>query len=144
MSQPVCRTSGITTPFTAAAAAESTIAGVRILHFCGRDDWAVARERGEYHGDTLQTDGFIHCSTAEQVHVPANALARGRTDLVLLEIDPGRLASPLRWEPGDPTDAESVRFPHVYDPIPVSAVVAVHDFPPAADGSFACPEQLRR
>jgi uncharacterized protein (DUF952 family) len=115
-----------------------------ILHFCGRAEWINAVSVGEYAADTLPTEGFIHCSTAEQVHLPANALARGRTDLVLLEIDEARLGAPVRWEPGDPADPDSMRFPHVYGPIPVVAVVAVHDFPPAADGTFTPPETLRK
>lgn len=108
-----------------------------ILHFCTGDAWRAAQARGAYHGDTLATEGFIHCSTADQVHLPANALVRGRTDLVLLEIDPDRLTAPLRWEPGDPNDLSSMQFPHVYGPIVVDAVVAVHDFQPGPDGTFA-------
>lgn len=107
-----------------------------ILHFCPRSAWAQAQATGEYTADTLDTEGFIHCSTAEQVHRPANALARGRTDLVLLEIDEERLAVPVRWEPGQPYDPAELLFPHVYGPIPVAAVVAVRDFPPGPDGTF--------
>jgi uncharacterized protein (DUF952 family) len=114
-----------------------------ILHFCARDAWLQARARGEYRGDTLDAEGFIHCSSAEQIHIPANALVRGRTDLVLLEVDPARLTSPVRWEPGDPTDPNSMQFPHVYGPIERDAVIAVHDFPPGPDGTFAVPDHLR-
>lgn len=92
----------------------------------------------------MRTEGFIHCSTADQVHLPANALARGRTDLVLLEIDPARLTSAVRCEPGDPADPNSMKFPHVYGPIEVDAVVAVHEFIPGPDGSFAVPDELRQ
>jgi uncharacterized protein (DUF952 family) len=106
---------------------------VTILHFCPRERWTRAQQEGEYAADTLATEGFIHCSTAEQVHVPANELARGRTDLVLLEIDEDRLAEPPRVEGG---------FPHVYGPIPVAAVMRVHDFPPNADGTFTLPATL--
>ena len=107
-----------------------------IVHFCPRAAWVAARADGRYAADTLATQGFIHCSTPERVHVPANALARGRTDLVLLEIDEARLPSPPAWEAGDPPDPGGALFPHVYGPIPVDAVVAVHDFPPERDGTF--------
>ena len=115
-----------------------------ILHFCPRAAWSDAQACGEYRGDTLASEGFIHCSTADQVHLPANAHVPGRTDMVLLELDPARLTSPVRWEPGDPRDPNSMNFPHVYGAIELDAVIAVHDFPPGPDGTFAVPEQLRR
>jgi uncharacterized protein (DUF952 family) len=111
-----------------------------ILHFCPRVARQAAQQRGEYRGDTLATEGFIHCSTADQVHLPANALVRGRTDIVLLEIDSSRLESPVRWESADPG---SMEFPHVYGPISVDAVIGVHEFPPNADGTFTVPQHLR-
>ena len=111
-----------------------------ILHFCPRADWLAARAAGEYTADTLATEGFIHCSTAEQVHRPATRLHRGRNDLVLLEIDESRLAEPPRYE----ADPAGERFPHVYGPIPLAAVVAVHAFPAEPDGTFALPPGVRR
>lgn len=113
-----------------------------ILHFCSDEDWRTALAEGWYSADTLATEGFIHCSTADLVHLPANALARGRTDLVLLEIDESRLAEPPRYEPGDPADPGSALFPHVYGPIQASAVVAVHPFPPGPDGRFRLPDTV--
>jgi uncharacterized protein (DUF952 family) len=113
---------------------------VTILHFCSRDEWAAAQAAGEYAGDILGTDGFIHCSTVDLVLLPANAIARGRTDLVLLEVEPSALPAPPRYEPGD--GPGSPLFPHIYGPIPVAAVVAVHDFPPGPDGTFQVPAAL--
>jgi uncharacterized protein (DUF952 family) len=115
------------------------VAAVRILHFCPREDWLAARAAGQYTADSLTTQGFIHCSTPEQVHRPANALHRGRSGLVLLEIEESRLPEPPRYEPGDPADAGSERFPHVYGPIPLRAIVAVHAFPTLPDGTFELP-----
>ena len=108
-----------------------------ILHFCSRADWTAAQAAGAYRADTLATQGFIHCSTREQAHIPANALARGRTDLVLLSIDESRLPTPVIWEAGDPPDPGGMLFPHVYGPIPIAAVVSADDFQPTADGTFA-------
>jgi uncharacterized protein (DUF952 family) len=109
-----------------------------ILHFCPRAEWDAAVAAGEYRADTLTSQGFIHCSTAEQVAIPATALARGRRDIVLLEIDESRLEQVV-WEQGDPPDPGGMLFPHVYEPIPVAAVVAVHDYLPEADGTFRRP-----
>lgn len=106
-----------------------------IYHFCPRPAWAAAGD--VYVADSLESQGFIHCSPRDHVHVPATLLARGRTDLVVLEIDEARLPSPPIWEDGDPPDPDGRQFPHVYGPIPVSAVVAVHDLPPRPDGTFA-------
>lgn len=108
-----------------------------LVHLCGTEQWARARRLGAIHPDAAGGGEFIHLSTPEQVHLPANRLYRGRDDLVLLHIDPARLAAPVRWEPGVATDPESMLFPHLYGPLPVAAVVRVTAYPPAGDGSFA-------
>ena len=113
-----------------------------ILHICSADEWAAVPPGGEYRAPSLDAAGFIHCSDPGTAHLPANALYAGRTDLVLLEIDPGTLSVPLRWEAGVPAHPSGVWFPHVYGPIPWAAVVAVHAFPPSSDGSFRLPEGL--
>jgi uncharacterized protein (DUF952 family) len=107
-----------------------------LVHLCGREQWARARQQGGIQPDASGGD-FIHLSTPEQVHLPANRLYRGRDDLVLLRIDPVLLDAPVRWEPGVATDPESMLFPHLYGPLPVAAVVGVTAYPPGDDGSFA-------
>ena len=110
-----------------------------ILHFCPRAEWDAAVPAGSYTADSLESQGFIHCSTLEQVAGPATALARGRQDIVLLVIDEEKLSKPVVWEQGDPPDPGGMLFPHVYEPIPVAAVVAVHDYRPEEDGTFRPP-----
>ena len=105
-----------------------------LVHLCGLEEWSRARDQG---GIALGGAEFIHLSTPEQVHLPANRLYRGRDDLVLLHIDPAVLDSPVRWEPGVATDPESMLFPHLYGPLPVRAVIGVTAYPPAPDGAFA-------
>ncbi len=108
-----------------------------IYHLCGAADWQAALVAGRYTADSLATEGFIHCSTAGQVHLPANRLMRGRADLVVLEIDEDALEAPVRYEPGVSSDPETMRFPHVYGPIPVTAVVGTRPYRPGPDGVFA-------
>ena len=110
-----------------------------ILHICPRATWDSAVAAGVYEADTLATQGYIHCSTEQLVHLPATALFRGRRDLLLLEIAEDRLPVPLVWEEGDPPHPDGALFPHLYSPLPIAAVVAVREYLPGDDGSFAPP-----
>jgi uncharacterized protein (DUF952 family) len=114
-----------------------------ILHICTRDEWATAQAAGVYTADSLASQGFIHCSTEEQVHVPATALFHGRQDMLLLEIDESRLPKPIVWEEGDPPHPDGWLFPHLYAPVPVTAVVATRTYIPGSDGSFS-PESFTK
>ena len=107
-----------------------------LVHLCPADDWASAKSSGELRPESLASVGFVHLSTPEQVHLPANRLFQGREDLVLLHIETSRLNSPIRWELGVATDPESMLFPHLYGALPVGAVINVTSYPPSADGSF--------
>lgn len=70
------------------------------------------------------------------MHLPANHLYAGRSDLLLLQIDPALVSVPVRWEPGVAEDPAGPWFPHVYGSITVDAVVAVHPFRPNPGGRF--------
>lgn len=108
----------------------------QLLHLCSQAEWADAQRCGERRPDSLASDGFVHLSEPQQVHLPANRLFAGRTDLLALHVDPARLSAPVRWEPGDVTDPAWIVFPHLYGPLPVSAVIAVTEYRPGADGRF--------
>lgn len=107
-----------------------------LLHICSRDEWAAALKSGTRIPASFASDGFVHLSDPSQAHLPANRLFAGRTDLVLLRLDPERLGSAVRWEPGVPDDPESMRFPHLYGPLPVHAVTAVEAYLPDESGRF--------
>jgi uncharacterized protein (DUF952 family) len=108
-----------------------------LLHLCSAADWEAAGTRGELRPPSLTEVGFVHLSSPGQVHLPANRLYAGRTDLVLLHVDRARLTDPVRWEPGVATDPDAMLFPHLYGPLPVTAVVDVRPYRPGDDGLFA-------
>jgi uncharacterized protein (DUF952 family) len=108
-----------------------------LVHLCGAEEWATAQRRGVHRPPSLTEVGFVHLSTPQQVHLPANRLYAGRTDLVLLRIDGARLTSPVRWEPGVPGDPDGMVFPHLFGELPVGAVIRVTPYVPEADGTFA-------
>lgn len=116
--------------------------GTRLLHLTPIADWEphAARHDGDYRADSLDSEGFIHCSTVEQVLIPANERYRGRNDLVALVLDTDAIPSAVVFE--DCYESGHA-FPHVYGPIPVAAVIEVVPFPCEPDGSFQLPDTLR-
>ena len=84
-----------------------------------------ASRTGEYAPAAFDREGFIHCSYAHQVAGVANRIFRGRTDLALLEIDTEKLACRIIDEN---LEGGAELYPHIYGRLPMSAVVAVHDF----------------
>ena len=110
-----------------------------ILHIAPRSLWEQGKDSEVYQGDTLESEGFIHCSKANQVVAVANTLFLGRTDLVLLLIQTSRVVSPIKYE-----GAASEVFPHIYGPLNRDAVIAVYDFLPNEHGEFQLPEEVIR
>ncbi len=111
-----------------------------ILHITTAPEWDAARAAGEYRAPSLESEGFIHCSTPVQVVHIGDWFYRDVPDLVLLCIDPGELKSELLWEPS--ADAFAGEFPHVYGPIPLAAVRAVVPWTRGDDG-FEIPAEVR-
>ncbi len=107
-----------------------------IYHITTRSDWVEAQSSGQYTADSLSSEGFIHCSTRQQVVGVANAFYRGQAGLVLLCIEDDRLAVPVGYEN---LEGGEQLFPHIYGPLEVQAVVRAVDFPPEPDGSFRFP-----
>ena len=105
-----------------------------ILHIAERDAWNQSKTNKSYRPETFAGEGFIHCSTPEQVFGVANTRFRGRADLLLLSIDTERVGAEVRYEN---LEGGEQLFPHIYGELPHDAVVQVAEFTPEADGSFA-------
>ena len=102
-----------------------------LTHICPRAAWEKAKHSGEYHPASLNSEGFIHCSTPQQVLNTANRYYHGARELVLLWIAPANLSAEVRWE-----TSVGELFPHIYGPLNLEAVLAVTDFDADADGVF--------
>ena len=111
-----------------------------IYHITTSTSWSAAQPAGTYTADSLASQGFIHCSTVEQILRVANMYYPGQPGLVILEIDPARLEPALHWEPG--ADKADELFPHIYGPLNLDAVNRVFDFVPTSDGKFNLPPSI--
>ncbi|MBI4928259.1 MAG: DUF952 domain-containing protein [Anaerolineae bacterium] len=109
-----------------------------IYHITTPAAWQAAQAAGAYTADSLASEGFIHCSTREQVPGTANLYFSGHTGLILLVIDESRLQARLVYEN---TSGGEVPFPHIYGPLNLDAVARVLAFPPQADGRFVFPQE---
>lgn len=120
--------------------------GVTILHLSRTSErqgaaslHLAAPKLGTTDGSDSSADAFVHCCTWEQLPGVVARFYAGVPDLVAYEIDPERLGgAELVWEaPAHPdgspnTEAEAAdRFPHVYGPIPWTAVIAEHPVEPS-------------
>lgn len=94
--------------------------------------WQQAEETGVFHGAGIDlADGFIHLSNADQVRKTAELYFKGVEGLVLVGVDAIALGSALV----DEASRDGALFPHLYGPLPLSAVRSVHVMRLGADGS---------
>ncbi len=112
-----------------------------IFHITRREAWESAQAAGNYRTETFPIEGFIHCSTREQVVQVANTRFRSQTGLVLLGIDTDRVSAEIRHEN---LEGGQQMFPHIYGELNLDAVERVVEFVPTADGTFALPSHLDR
>ena len=107
-----------------------------IFHIANREVWE-RDSHGYYEPEQFAIDGFIHCSTPEQLLPVANLRFRGQLELVLLEIDTDLVTPEIRYEN---LEGGLKLFPHIYGQLERKAVLRVREFTPGLDGFFSMPE----
>lgn len=115
-----------------------------VFHICLQQDWDHARLEGRYAPPSLETQGFIHASTREQILPSAERFfAHTREPLVLLAIKTADLATGvLRWEAPAEAPLSSARFPHLYAPLSPLQVTAWWPLTRNTHGQFGLPEPM--
>ena len=107
------------------------MSSARILHITTPALWEDAQRAGSYAADSLASEGFIHCSEPSQLDWVLERHFRGRSGLIVLQVDPSKVGAEIRYEN---LEGGTQLFPHVYGPIPCAAVVAVSSPPDAPRG----------
>lgn len=91
-----------------------------IYHIVLPEKWETVKHNSSYAADSLETEGFIHCSYDHQLDAVIGRYYANEPELVVLTIDPAKLTSELVSEPS--TGGEE--YPHIYGPINLDAVVS--------------------
>lgn len=110
-----------------------------ILHITQTAEWEQAKNTGNYYNNTLESEGFIHCSTTEQIEKTANTFFANQAGLVLLCIDSEKVQSKIKYE-----IVGEEKFPHIYGRLNIDAVINAIAFSPNADGKFKLPPELAK
>lgn len=93
-----------------------------IYHIVLPEVWA-AFDTDLYRPSGLETEGFIHCSFADQLDGVLARYYSGAERVVILEIESDRLMSRMIKEPS--TNSEI--YPHIYGPVNRDAIVSVKE-----------------
>ncbi|MFM1775963.1 MAG: hypothetical protein RJA53_1573 [Bacteroidota bacterium] len=93
-----------------------------IYHITTAAAWEKAQLEGAYIADSLAIEGFIHCSTKEQVPGVLDRYYKGQSNLVKLTIDKSKVSSPLIFELAGSINEV---FPHIHGPIDLDSVISV-------------------
>jgi uncharacterized protein (DUF952 family) len=108
-----------------------------IYKICPQALWQDAERTGVFHGMPIDhQDGYIHFSTAEQVAETIRRHFAGQDGLLLVAVDGRALDAALQWEPS----RGGALFPHLYGPLPLSAVTGVVPLPRGPAGDHLVPE----
>lgn len=110
-----------------------------IFHIMPQADWSDAQHLAAYQPASLGAEGFIHCSTREQLVGSATLHFHGQSNLVVLCIDEQRVEAGIRYEN---LTGGAAQFPHIYGPLNADAIVDVLDLPQTSDGAFQLPPPL--
>lgn len=100
---------------------------MHVYHFADPIAWKHAQHSGEYAPEGLRNEGFIHAATREQIPGVVDRHLRGHGARIQLTLDCTALNDLLQWEW---SNASGDLYPHVFGPIPLSAVVESAPFDP--------------
>ena len=90
-----------------------------IYKICEQAEWRAAEAAGQFRGSPVDLrDGFIHFSDAAQLAETAAKHFAGLTNLMLIAVDSAALGAALKWE----RSRNDELFPHLYGPLPLTAV----------------------
>jgi uncharacterized protein (DUF952 family) len=128
---------GATITRTESGGHERRSGSTTIYKICENTLWREAERVGMFHGADIDArDGFIHFSTADQVQETAAKHFAGIGDLMLIAVATAAIEDALKWEASRSGDL----FPHLYEALPLTAVLWAKPLPLGGDRRHVFPE----
>ncbi|MBC7901533.1 MAG: DUF952 domain-containing protein [Saprospiraceae bacterium] len=92
-----------------------------IYHIVLPSVWDSYKDRSSYQAESLQTEGFIHCSYANQLETVLKRYYENAGTVLILNIETEKLTSKLIEEPSTNNEI----YPHIYGSINIDAITDV-------------------
>ena len=92
-----------------------------IYHIVLPKVWQEFKDEELYEAENLQSEGFIHCSFADQLDSVLDRYYSGAGEVLVLTIETEKLTSRLVNEPSTNNEI----YPHIYGRINRDAIVSV-------------------
>ena len=108
-----------------------------LFHITDQFQWDKWQSEIFYLPAAFFSDGFIHCSTVEQVLAVAKKYYTDSPRLLLLKIDEERVSANIKFEN---LEGGEEKFPHIYGHLEKQAILGVATFCKDAEGNFFLPE----
>ncbi|MFT4924224.1 MAG: hypothetical protein ACI8WB_000302 [Phenylobacterium sp.] len=103
-----------------------------IYLLAGQQEYDQALAAGELVRDSLQNEGFIHASPADQLSRVANKHYTNVANVLVLVVEQQRITPPVKWQP-----ATGGLYPHIFGPMNMDAVIEVQAIKKDEHGVFS-------
>ncbi len=96
---------------------------MKIYHIVLPEVWENSKDQNFYEAESLQTEGFIHCSFAGQLDRVLQRYYKDAEKVLILEIDTEKLTSKLIEEPSTNNEI----YPHIFGEINAEAIIGIKE-----------------
>ena len=93
---------------------------MKIYHIVLPEVWEKFKDEKFYEADSLASEGFIHCSFADQLEAVLQRYYKGAEQVLILTIDTEKLTSKFVKEPSTNNEI----YPHIYGQINLDSVIS--------------------
>jgi uncharacterized protein (DUF952 family) len=102
--------------------------------------WEGMKNNDYLYFESLDIEGFVHCSTVQQVRKVANKHYKKVENLLVLLIDTNKLIPNVVWE--DIKHRGEI-YPHIYDKINTSSIIGVFKLDVNENGDYKYSDALK-
>lgn len=104
-----------------------------IYHIVKKKEFRNSQKEGQYYPESLEKEGYIHCSTSNEIEKTANTHFKGQHSLYLLIIDELRVKEEIRYQE---VEDRKEKMPHIIGPLNIDAILDKIVLTPDKNGEF--------